>query len=114
MVELQGQIVPTSEAEYRLLEALYEVTGQAHEDDVPPEEIVTTLNFVAASIMVYGDQNAEMPEVPDEPVEPEKVDECPSCGATIEGVSPFIGGDVEVEPCGCTVTVHQVPGWVDI
>lgn len=110
MVDLQGQIIPTSEEEYDLLQGLYEVTGEAQRAGIPTEEIVASLTFVAASIMVYGDEDP--PEPPERPADTRR-ETCPNCGETIETVNPYVGGDVEIEPCGCFVTTDAVPGWID-
>lgn len=111
MVDLQGQIVPTCEEEYDLLRGLYEVTGEARKNDVPNEEIVATLNFVAASISVYDDE--DRPEPPEIPAEKRR-EACPECGETIEGINPYMGGDVEIEPCGCYVDAEEIPGWAGL
>lgn len=111
MVDLQGQIVPTSEEEYELLQGLYEVTGEARKADVPTEEIVASLTFVAASIMAYED--GEMEEPPERPAE-QRRDTCPDCGEEIEEVDPYMGGDVEILPCGCYVDAGDVPNWVGL
>lgn len=110
MVDLKGQAVPETEAEWRLLRDIYDVTGDAYEDDVSKDEIAVALHFAALSIQKFGGEQIPEPAEPsDDPRE-----DCPTCGDEIEEVKPFMGGDVEVQPCGCTVTVHQVPGWIDV
>lgn len=109
-MELQGQIVPTSDAEWALLQGLYEVTGEAHDAGIPDDEIVMSLAFVAASIQAYGDE--ELPETPEGPVD-EPREDCPECNEPIEDIKPFIGGECEVVPCGCYVEHLLVSGWID-
>jgi len=111
MVQLQGQVVPTTEAEYELLRGLYEVTGEAKQSDVPSEEIVASLTFVAASIMTVADE--ETPEPPERPADTRR-ETCPDCGEEIDDVNPYMGGDVEVLSCGCYVDADDVPGWVGL
>lgn len=104
MVDLQGQIVPESQAELDLLNAIYAVTAEAEEAGVDPEDIVVTLNFAAASINAFGDIDpAEPPDVPS----PET--RCPECGEAIDDVLTALGGHVEVRPCGCEMTVDDLP-----
>ena len=109
MGELQGQWVPSSEEEFALIKGLYGVTGEAQQRGVDIEDIVTALHFVGLSIATMDED-----EVPEPPKRADKKrEDCPECGTEIDEVRPFMGGDVEVSPCGCFVTVHQVPGWFE-
>jgi len=109
MVDLQGQIVPTSEAEYELLKELYDVTAEAKSEGVETADIATTLQFVAVSIMAYeGDEMPEQPEPPDDDV----TENCPECGESIEDVLFSIGEQASIRPCGHEVDVSDVSGWV--
>lgn len=111
MVELQGQIVPTSEEEWQLLQDLYEVTGDASKAGIDTEEIVAVLNFVAVSISSYeGEEGLEAPDIPSDA----KRKTCPECGEEMEDFTASLGGDVEIEPCGCQTTTEEIPGWVDV
>lgn len=112
MVDLQGQIVPTSDEEYELLQDLYEVTGKARKAGVPTEEISVSLMFVASSILAYEDQEA-MGEPPERPAD-QRRDTCPNCGEEIGEVDPYMGGDVEILPCGCYVEAKDIPGWTGL
>lgn len=111
MAELQGQIIPESEAEYALLRALYEATGEAQRDGVDTSDIVASLNFVAASIQAFDDAES----LPDEPAEPTetKREDCPVCGEAIQSVAVSIGGGARIDPCGCEVDAEAVEGWVE-
>lgn len=111
MVDLQGQIVPENEVEWELLQRLYEVTGDAFDQGVETDEIVTSLAFVACSILATEDVEAVEPSEP--PVKERRTD-CPDCGEEIEDVRPFVGGIAEVRPCRCTVETAEVPGWFDV
>lgn len=109
MVEIQGQIVPTDEEEMEFLEDLYAVTGEARKAGLDVDDIVISLNFVAASIRAADEQDS--PEGPDAVAE-SKIEDCPQCGEEIENVKPFIGGEVEVQPCGCSIYHERVAGWL--
>lgn len=112
MVKLNGQVVPETEDEYEMLKGLYEVTGEAQRNNVPQEDIVLTLMFVGSSLTAYGDEH--LAETAAEPEAVDKRSTCPECGGDIGDVTASIGGEATVEPCGCNVTVHQVPGWFDV
>ena len=113
MVEVQGGIVPETEAEYELLMTLLEATADAHtERGVPEKDIAQLLNFAAMSVVDSSDGSAiDQLEREDDSVE--KAEHCPQCGEEIESVRPFIGGDVEIDPCGCSVEHTRVAGWID-
>lgn len=110
MTELRGQLVPETEEEWDLLKAIYDVTGDAYEAGMEEEEIAISLHFAALSILAFGGEQIQ--EAPSGPSDDPRED-CPGCGTEIEDVEAFIGGDVEIRPCGCTIDVDQVPGWID-
>lgn len=109
MVDLQGQIVPETEAEWELLNNIYDVTAHAEEEGVRNEDIVLMLTFAAASVQAFGDE--EPPERPD--VDPPET-HCPECGERIDDVLTALGGHVEVLPCGCDMEVDDLPGRFDV
>lgn len=112
MADLNGQWVPENEEEMDWLMAVNGITKSAYADGIEKEALVSGLMWLAGSIVMV---DGEPPEEPvEEPDPPEKRDDCPECGADIESVRSFVGGEVLVSPCGCAVTVHQVPGWVDM
>lgn len=111
MAEFNGMWQPETEAEWNLLRGLLDVTGQAKEDGVPSDAIVTATIFAAVSIHEFGDE--EMPEPPEGPVDVRRED-CPECGEEIVEVFASVGGDCEVSPCGCVVDAYDVPKWVGL
>lgn len=117
MSEIQGAWVPHSAEEDELLMDLHEATRKAHNNGVDVEDIVGGMNYLAAAISVHGADSGFVRSADDavtEPAEPAKRETCPTCEGPISSVRGMMGGEVEVHPCGCNATIHQVPGWVDI
>lgn len=108
MAELRGTWLPQTEAEAEFIETVNAVSQQAYEDGVEQEDIVSGLNFLAATIAKHEADTDDVPM----PEPPEKREDCPECGEGIASVRAFIGGECIVSPCGCSVESQLVEGWV--
>lgn len=109
MADFQGQWVPHDEDELALVQGLYAVTAEAQQAGIAVDDIVAAAQFVALSIHTVDEEDVPVPEGP---VETRRED-CPECGEDIESVKPFIGGEVEINPCGCFSEYQRVAGWLD-
>lgn len=114
MSEIRGAWVPESAAEDELLMDLHEVTREAYNNGVPVADIVAGMNYLSAAISLYGDDNGFIRAAEQAQAEPSRRENCPTCEQGIADVQVLMGGEATVKPCGCNVTIHQVPGWVDL
>jgi hypothetical protein len=113
MGEIRGTYVPDTDAEWHLLARLRSVTEEAHENGVEEQDILAALNFVAAGIAL-AETPEETPEPSDEEdAEPEKTEACPECDTDIGDTVVSMGGEVRLQPCGCTVHMDDLDGWVE-
>lgn len=120
-MSLDGTWVPETKEEDRLMEDIHIATRRAHADGVSRVRIAGLLSFMAAAAIDRTDSSEPPDQKPSEedmsegerrrfeeaiqamqeepPKEPE---ECPSCGTEIIEVMTAMGGDIFVQPCGCT------------
>lgn len=113
MPEMQGQLVPESEVEWQLMQDLYADTAEAKQGGMSTADITTVLNFVASSIQAH-DADPEAESVPDFDKHLSRAEKCPQCEHPIEAVVPSIGGEAQVQPCGCRVDRGEIPVWTKV
>jgi hypothetical protein len=111
MGETQSQYIPESDEEMRLMSDLHRLVAQAIDDGVEREEVAKILMFGSASVLNHDDEDFEPDAEPSDGTE--RRNTCPNCAEHIEDVSAYMGGAV-VAPCGCSVDVFEVEGWLDV
>lgn len=115
--------VPESEEEWELMEDIHIATRRANRCGLSRPEIARLLAFMASATLATEEElePIERPtaaEESDEDTEPDppRAEVCPGCAEPIEDVHTGMGGDLYIQPCGCTIRWEereQLGAWIE-
>lgn len=105
-MKIDGQWVPETHEELKMMKQLHGIKVEAYQSGVSPENIASIFAYAASSSLVSkpGEREKELEEA-EKALEKKqnKTKKCPQCDIKIRNTKLLgLGGPISIIPCGCT------------